>query len=138
MKSAAVSCRSSGDAPSTGRAVAARKNGVKRNEHDRERNESMVKVSQVTATAKVQTPPVFGTEGHAVMETYTYSHFPSEVSTVHLALYSNVSNAADLRKRLVSAATLPGEGGEREREAVNYAFVDAKLVSIHLAASSFF
>ena len=53
----------------------------------------MVKVSHVTATAKVQTPPVFGTEGHTVMETYTYSHFPSEVLTVHLALYSNVSNA---------------------------------------------
>ena len=64
------------------------------------------------------------------METCFYPHFPSEVSTVHLALYCSVSNAAELRKRLVTAATLPGEDGDREREAVNYAFVDAKLVGI--------
>jgi hypothetical protein len=66
------------------------------------------------------------------METHTYPHFPSEVSTVHLALYSNVTNAAELKRRLVAAATQPGEEGDREREAVNYAFVDAKLVGARL------
>ncbi|KAF8516673.1 kinase binding protein CGI-121-domain-containing protein, partial [Gautieria morchelliformis] len=68
------------------------------------------------------------------METHTvtYPHFPSEVSTVHLALYSNVTNAARLKERLVRAATLPGEEGGREREVVNYAFIDAKLITSRL------
>ena len=69
---------------------------------------------------------------YAFMETHTYPHLPSEVSTVHLALYSNVSNAPELRRRLVTAATLAGEDGEQEREAVNYTFVDAKLVNPRL------
>lgn len=64
------------------------------------------------------------------METHTYPHFPAEVSKVYLGLYCNVSNAAELKKRLVTAATLAGEDGEREREAVNYAFIDATLVFI--------
>ena len=64
------------------------------------------------------------------METLEYGHVSADVSTVHLALFSDVENAAELRRRLVSAATVPGEEGEHEREAVNYAFVDAKLVRV--------
>lgn len=62
------------------------------------------------------------------METHTYPHLPAEVSTVHIALYSNVLNSKELKERLVTASNLPGPDGDREREVVNYAFVDAKLV----------
>lgn len=62
------------------------------------------------------------------METHTYPYFPAEVSTVHFALYTNVSNASELKRRLVAASNLPGKDGVREREAVNFAFVDARLV----------
>lgn len=63
-------------------------------------------------------------------ETHVYKHFPSDVSTVHLALFSNISNAAKLRNRLVAAVSMSGEEGERERNAVNFGFVDAALVRI--------
>ncbi|KIJ32308.1 hypothetical protein M422DRAFT_234102 [Sphaerobolus stellatus SS14] len=66
------------------------------------------------------------------METLVYSHVSPDVSTIHLALYTDVNNADQIRKRLVAASTLPGEEGEREREAVNYAFVDAKLITSRL------
>ncbi|KAF8509429.1 CGI-121-domain-containing protein [Hysterangium stoloniferum] len=66
------------------------------------------------------------------METLTYSHFPDGVSAVHIALFTNISNAVELRKRLVNAAKLKGEEGERERETVNYGFVDARLITSRL------
>jgi EKC/KEOPS complex subunit CGI121/TPRKB len=59
------------------------------------------------------------------MESFAYPHFSS---TVHVALFVNVTNAAKLRARIIRASTLQGEGGEEEREAVNFAFVDARLV----------
>lgn len=62
------------------------------------------------------------------METYTYDHLPPHLKTVHIALFSPVSNAAELRARIVQAASLAGDEGERARAAVDFAFVDARQV----------
>jgi EKC/KEOPS complex subunit CGI121/TPRKB len=59
-----------------------------------------------------------------------YKFFPAELSHLHIALFTNVQNAAQLRARLIKAATMEGEEGEKEREAVNFAFVDALPVSL--------
>ncbi|KAG8705267.1 hypothetical protein FRC09_003068 [Ceratobasidium sp. 395] len=58
-----------------------------------------------------------------------YKFFPTEFSRLHIALFTNVQNAPELRARLIKAATLEGEEGEREREAVNFAFVDAPPIA---------
>lgn len=63
------------------------------------------------------------------MESYYYPQFPPECSTVHFALFTDVANTPQLRARLIRAAGLAGAEGEAEREAVNFAFVDARLVS---------
>ena len=63
------------------------------------------------------------------METYRYPQFPPEFATVYLALLTDVRNAPQLKKRLVSASVMTGDEGEVEREAVNFAFIDARLVS---------
>ncbi|VDB86758.1 unnamed protein product [Peniophora sp. CBMAI 1063] len=60
------------------------------------------------------------------METFIYSHLDLHV---HIALFHDVSNSADIRKRIIAAATLKGEEGDAERERVNFAFVDARLVT---------
>ena len=57
------------------------------------------------------------------MESYNYTQFPDDASNVHVALFTNVTNAADLRNRLVQASTMPKESGEEERQAVDFAFV---------------
>ncbi|KAI0352537.1 CGI-121-domain-containing protein [Trametes cingulata] len=62
------------------------------------------------------------------METFRYSHLPADSSTVHIALFTNVSNSAQLRSRIVRASQLDGPDGETEREAVNFAFIDARLI----------
>ncbi|CCL99004.1 uncharacterized protein FIBRA_01012 [Fibroporia radiculosa] len=62
------------------------------------------------------------------METFRYAHFPLDSSVVHVALFTNVSNAAQLRSRIVRASTMVGPEGDSEREAVNYAFIDARLI----------
>ncbi|KAI0314734.1 CGI-121-domain-containing protein [Amylostereum chailletii] len=68
------------------------------------------------------------------METLTYDHFPASLSTAHVALFVGVSNAKALRARIVAAATREGPEGDAERQAVNFAFVDARLVTsvLHL------
>lgn len=63
------------------------------------------------------------------METFTNPHFPRNLSVAHVALYAPVNNAKDLRSRIIKAATLDGDEGEQERQAVNFAFIDARLVS---------
>ena len=63
------------------------------------------------------------------METYTYPHFPQHISIVHVALFTSVSNAKEIRARIVKASTVEGPDGDAERENVNFAFIDAKLVS---------
>jgi len=59
------------------------------------------------------------------MESWEY---PNLSAVVHVALFDNVRDAKTLRSRLVAAASLPGADGEAEREAVNFAFVEASLV----------
>ncbi|OCH93225.1 CGI-121-domain-containing protein [Obba rivulosa] len=68
------------------------------------------------------------------METYHYPSFPADASHVHIALFKNVSNAAELRSRIVRASLLEGSEGDLEREAVNFAFIDARLICsrVHL------
>ncbi|CAE6404455.1 unnamed protein product [Rhizoctonia solani] len=64
----------------------------------------------------------------------TYKFFPPELSRVHIALFTNVQNAPELRSRLIKASTMEGKEGENEREAVNFAFVDAAPITslLHL------
>ncbi|RPD62153.1 CGI-121-domain-containing protein [Lentinus tigrinus ALCF2SS1-7] len=62
------------------------------------------------------------------MQSFHYPHLPSEYATVHVALYTNVTNSAEIRGRIVRAAQLEGPDGETEREAVNFAFLDARLI----------
>ena len=64
-----------------------------------------------------------------MMETFTNPHFPKNLSVAHVALYAPVNNAKELRSRIIQAATLEGDEGEQERQAVNFAFIDARLVS---------
>lgn len=64
------------------------------------------------------------------MEVYHYHQFPEHLSSVYITLFDNVTNAADLRTRLIQAATLQGPEGDAERETVNFAFIDARLVRI--------
>ncbi|KAF5322926.1 hypothetical protein D9619_001268 [Psilocybe cf. subviscida] len=66
------------------------------------------------------------------MESTTYSHFDASHSRVHIALLRKVSNASALRARIIAAATAEGEFGESEREAVNFAFVDPRLITSKL------
>lgn len=75
-------------------------------------------------------PLLFFSPKTATMETFTYTQFPSDVSSVHIGLFRNVTNAAQLRQRLISAATMPGPEGEQERAAVNFTFIDARLVCV--------
>ncbi|KAK7683058.1 hypothetical protein QCA50_013730 [Cerrena zonata] len=71
------------------------------------------------------------------MQSYDYPHFPDYASNFHFALFTNVSNAADLRNRLVQASTMQGEEGEAERQAVDFAFIEATLIcsSLHLRSA---
>ncbi|KAG1729084.1 kinase binding protein CGI-121-domain-containing protein [Suillus paluster] len=66
------------------------------------------------------------------METYYYSQFNHAV--VQIVLFDKVTNAAAIRSRIVQAAKIIGVDGDTEREAVNFAFIDARLISspLHL------
>ncbi|KAI0077604.1 CGI-121-domain-containing protein [Panus rudis PR-1116 ss-1] len=68
------------------------------------------------------------------MESFYYPQHPPESSYVHVALFTNVTNASELRDRLVKAASMAGPEGVAEREAVDFAFIDATLVcsTLHL------
>lgn len=68
------------------------------------------------------------------MEVYRYPQFPPDLATIYVALFTEVQNASELKKRLVAASVMSGEDGDVEREAVNYAFIDARLVSTSLHA----
>ena len=62
------------------------------------------------------------------MYTLSFQSFKRSSSHVHVVLFRNVSNSADLKNRIIAASTAEGEEGEKEREAVNFAFIDARLV----------
>ncbi|KAL9712380.1 hypothetical protein Ac2012v2_003617 [Leucoagaricus gongylophorus] len=63
------------------------------------------------------------------MDLFLFPHLAPSRATTHVALFLNVKNASNLRKRIVSAVTMGGEIGETEREQVNYAFIDARLIT---------
>ncbi|KAF9236401.1 kinase binding protein CGI-121-domain-containing protein [Melanogaster broomeanus] len=67
-----------------------------------------------------------------VLETYRYPQF--KLPVVYAAKFKGVTNAATVRSRIVNAASMESPEGEIEREAVNFAFINAKLVTspIHL------
>jgi EKC/KEOPS complex subunit CGI121/TPRKB len=58
-----------------------------------------------------------------------FPHFNQAHSQVFITLFRNVSNAAEIKGRIVAASIAEGESGERQRETVNFAFLDARLVS---------
>jgi len=60
------------------------------------------------------------------METYYYPQFNGAV--VHVALFDDVANSAGIRACIIQAARILGIDGDTEREAVNFAFIDARLV----------
>ncbi|PPQ73107.1 hypothetical protein CVT26_014728 [Gymnopilus dilepis] len=66
------------------------------------------------------------------MESLCYPQFDSRHSQVHIALFRNVSNAAAVKARIIAASTAEGEFGEKEREAVNFAFVEARMITSKL------
>ncbi|KAF5364055.1 hypothetical protein D9756_000989 [Leucocoprinus leucothites] len=66
------------------------------------------------------------------MDLFFFPHLAPDRATTHVALFRNVKNAADLRKRIINAATMEGEAGEIAREDVNFAFIDARLITSRL------
>jgi len=73
--------------------------------------------------------------GQPLMEVYDYPQFSLQAAA---CLFTDVKNGPEIRKKIVEAATCRGEEGEALRDAVNFAFVDARLVSrSHLCCTSF-
>lgn len=66
------------------------------------------------------------------METYTFPTFPLYASTVHIALFNNVSNSAALRKKLIVASQMSGAEGDHARAEVDYGFIDGSIVCLPL------
>jgi hypothetical protein len=58
-----------------------------------------------------------------------FLHFQTDRSYAHIALFRNVLNSEKLKNRIVSASLTEGELGDKEREALNFAFINARLVS---------
>lgn len=70
------------------------------------------------------------------MESYLLSHMPTELSQIHLSLFTNVKNAADIRSSLIAAATMEGPSGDSQREKYDFCFIEAKSVSLWFPSSS--
>lgn len=64
----------------------------------------------------------------APMESLSFPQFESRNSQVSVALFRHVANSGSLKSRIISASTTEGDLGEAEREAVKFAFIDARLV----------
>ncbi|CDZ98779.1 Cell growth regulatory protein CGR11 [Phaffia rhodozyma] len=62
------------------------------------------------------------------MEVYPLSHMPEELSQVHIALFTNVRNAAEIRSSLIAAATMDGPAGDSERDKYDFCFIEAKSI----------
>lgn len=71
------------------------------------------------------------------METYHLPSFPSEYGTVHIAYFSGVRNASEIRKRLIKVSQMEGEEGDTERAKVDFGFVEGKMVSLFYHAMLF-
>jgi len=66
------------------------------------------------------------------METYTFPHFPPYASPIHIALFIDVGNSSEIRKKLIEASTMAGPEGDEARDKVDFGFIDASLVSPYL------
>jgi EKC/KEOPS complex subunit CGI121/TPRKB len=53
---------------------------------------------------------------------------------VYVGLFKDITNAAELRARIVAAATMDGAAGDAAREEVNFAFIDARLVRVAVSS----
>lgn len=62
-----------------------------------------------------------------LLEVYRCPEFIYPV--IFAAKFKHVKNAGAIRQRIVKAATMEGPEGDKERDAVNFAFINAKLVS---------
>lgn len=67
------------------------------------------------------------------METYAYPAFPPQYSNIHIALFKNVTNAPQIRRRLIEASQMAGPEGDKAREEVDFGFVEANLVRSFLS-----
>lgn len=117
-KSSGVSTRSGTSSGVTGRAAMARE--ARRREVGRRRRRVRRMAGDETSV---------GVEGENKMESFHYAHLPDHLAHVHLALFHNVANAPHIRQRIVRASQLATPEGDQEREALNFAFIDARLVS---------
>lgn len=63
------------------------------------------------------------------METYTLTHLPPSYRRLSIAYFDNVENAAEIKKELVRSAQLEGPEGEEARRRMDFAFVEADVVS---------
>jgi hypothetical protein len=65
------------------------------------------------------------------MDAFVIPYLSAEKSTDYFALFRNVENAGSLRQRIIKVSTLTNvdERVGEERDAVNLAFIDARLVS---------
>ncbi|KAF5367475.1 hypothetical protein D9758_003700 [Tetrapyrgos nigripes] len=61
------------------------------------------------------------------MELFVFDHVPDN-KLAYAALFSPVANPAEIKKRIIDASKIEGEDGDKERDAVNFAFIDASLV----------
>ncbi|KAG9050889.1 hypothetical protein FS837_001543 [Tulasnella sp. UAMH 9824] len=73
----------------------------------------------------------------STLEAYSYPHLSNELSKVFVGLLVNVKNSSAIRSRIIAASTAAGEAGDIEREAVNFAFIDARTLTSreHLLAA---
>jgi len=62
------------------------------------------------------------------MDTLQFPQFDPPAKA-HIALLRDVTNAAEVKTRIIAASTAEGDNGDAEREAVNFAFIEASLVS---------
>lgn len=70
------------------------------------------------------------------METYTLQHLPPAYRRLSIAYFSDVANAAEIKKELVRSAQMEGPEGDAARRRMDFAFVEADVVSCRPPPSS--
>ncbi|KAJ3756524.1 kinase binding protein CGI-121-domain-containing protein [Lentinula raphanica] len=61
------------------------------------------------------------------MELFRFNHY-----VAYALLFSPVNDPGQIKKRIIDAARATGSEGEEEREAVNFSFIDASLITSRL------
>ncbi|KAI9572472.1 kinase binding protein CGI-121-domain-containing protein [Boletus coccyginus] len=71
-----------------------------------------------------------------LLEVYRCPEFIYPV--IYAAKFKHVKNAGAIRERIVKASTMEGPEGDKERDAVNFAFINAKLITspLHLQTAA--